>query len=225
MPPEEAKGKRRHPARPAMLDVDEADRMPYEVLLATQPGRSAEQRVMLELRESVNDQLAVLAYSSVQRLVECCGRGQSWITVPARELPRLKRIAGFKAVLLDVPLPLDARHPDALPGTEDPSPFTGDGNDEDRVLYVPARPYLEGDGEALLELQPMREDQLALLAYSSLDLLVRGCGEHQPWVSFPADRIDEARRQSGADVVVMDMALPGWLRHGPGTVRGRGDGV
>ncbi|RZS30397.1 hypothetical protein EV193_11795 [Herbihabitans rhizosphaerae] len=211
---DKGKGQRERMPRPMLLDVDEADRMPYEVLLATHPGRSVGERVMLELRESVNDQLVVMAYSSRQALVECCGRGQSWIRVPAHELPNLKRSAGFKAVALDTPLPVETRHPATPEGQEEPTPFATLGDDEDRMLFVPSRPFHEGHKRAELELQPISDDEVALLAYSSLELLIWGCGEHQAWVSFPSSDIEEVRRQSGADVVVMDTALPEWLRHG-----------
>ena len=46
-----------------------------------------------------------------------------------------------------------------------------------------------------------------MLAYSALDFLVAGCGEAQPWVAVPTERVTELQRLSGAETVLWDVAL------------------
>lgn len=83
-------------------------------------------------------------------------------------------------------------------------------------MYLPSRPFRPGDELAKLELQPMPGGRLAVMAYSSLETLTVGCGPGQPWVSIPAGLLGEARRQAGADTVVLDTPLPAGLRHSAG---------
>jgi hypothetical protein len=75
------------------------------------------------------------------------------------------------------------------------------------VAYVPSRRGSLRDEQVTLELRHTVDGRVALLAYSALDLLVTGCGESQPWVAVPAERIDELRRLSGAETVLWDVAL------------------
>lgn len=86
-----------------------------------------------------------------------------------------------------------------------------DGGDE--LVYIPCHPVRRGDQEAYLELRPLEDGRLAMLAYSSLDHLVAGCGEAQPWVAIPRHHVSECEKQSGSDVVVWDTELPEELRH------------
>jgi hypothetical protein len=82
--------------------------------------------------------------------------------------------------------------------------------------YIPSRPLRAGDAEAILELRRTEEGQLAVLAYSSLALLVAGCGEEQPWVAVPRDRVTELCRLTGADAVLWDVGLEPAQRHDTG---------
>lgn len=55
-------------------------------------------------------------------------------------------------------------------------------------------------------------DGTALVVFSSLETLIEGCGEYQPWIACPADHLAYLQQTSKADVVVWDVALPNELR-------------
>lgn len=74
------------------------------------------------------------------------------------------------------------------------------------VLYVPCEPRDPGDPQVrVLAAQPS-PDCTVLLVWSSLDLLVAACGEHQPWVSVPLGEAAALRGQLEAVAVVLDPA-------------------
>ncbi len=134
--------------------------------------------------------------------------------LPADRLPELRRAGGFDAVVVDVEIPPELRGSAA--GSVEREPAWDDAGSTDwGLVYVPSRPFHLGDEQAKLELQPMPGGLLAVMSYSSRDTLKAGCGPEQPWVSIPAGLLDEARRQAGADTIVLDTPLPQRLRHGP----------
>lgn len=88
-----------------------------------------------------------------------------------------------------------------------------EGQQAGDAAFVPSRRVRRGDAEATLELRRTEDGQLAMLAYSSLELLVDGCGEGQPWVAVPRERVAGLLSLSEADVVLWDVALSPELRH------------
>jgi hypothetical protein len=54
----------------------------------------------------------------------------------------------------------------------------------------------------------MQDGRLAVLAYTSLDLLVAGCGQHQGWMSAPAEQLTALQPLAGFDVIALDVELP-----------------
>jgi hypothetical protein len=78
------------------------------------------------------------------------------------------------------------------------------------VAYVPTvRELSPGEENAVLKLlSSTSTGQLAVLAYSSLEQLVRCCGDRQPWVAFRTQRIDALPSVTGADVLLWDEELP-----------------
>jgi hypothetical protein len=80
------------------------------------------------------------------------------------------------------------------------------------LAYIPSQRARQGDAEVVLELRNTEDGQVAVLAYSSLELLVAGCGEAQPWVAIPVDRVEHLPGLAGADVVLWNLALPAELR-------------
>lgn len=66
--------------------------------------------VELELRRLENGQLALLAFSDLDRLVAGCGPAQPWVGVPADRIDEVQQQASADVVLLDVPLPDALRH-------------------------------------------------------------------------------------------------------------------
>lgn len=200
--------------RPAVLDPDESYHLPAEIFVPARPG-AASSGAILEVRELTDGRLAMAVYSSMERLIACCGGCQPWLAFGSDQLPALQRGGGFDVVVVDVDVPQDLRRRTA--GTVDGERAWHDPESADWVLvFVPSRPFRPGDAEARLELQLMPGDRLALMAYSSRDLLYWGCGPYQPWVSVPAGLLDEARQEAGAHTIALDTPLPARLRHAAG---------
>ena len=83
--------------------------------------------------------------------------------------------------------------------------------------YFPAQRFQPGDASVRFELRLFLDGRSALVAYSSLDLLVAGCGEAQPWVAVRlagADGLAELARLCGADEALWDVNVPPESRHG-----------
>lgn len=76
------------------------------------------------------------------------------------------------------------------------------------LVYLPSEQLGKDDTHATIEFRRIDDGRLAVLAYTSLETLVNGCGEHQPWVQLSNDKIDGIVTESGADVVLWDAELP-----------------
>jgi hypothetical protein len=72
------------------------------------------------------------------------------------------------------------------------------------TVYVPSARVRPGDDEVQLVLRRLADGSVVLPAYSSLDELVRCCGEDQPWVALPAGVVEVVPEQVGARAVVLD---------------------
>lgn len=203
------------PHRPSVLDPDESWYLPDQVYLAVRPD-GASGGPMLELYELGEQRQAVaLAYSTLDELITGCGADQPWILAHSDQLPALaEQESGFAfLLLLDESLPGELRSTAA--GLASVEASWGDIESDDWTsVYVPSLPFKHGEDQAKLELQPMQGDRLALMAYSSEQSLIAGCGQEQPWVSIPAGLISVARQQSGAHTICLDTPLPLRLRHG-----------
>lgn len=198
---------------PSILDPDETSQLPAQVYVAVRPDASSG-GVLFELRE-YNEQSVVLAYSSLDQFVAGCGADQPWVLLPSERLAEvgIEDERSRFSVLLDVPVSAELRG--TAGGMVDDEPSWDDTGSEDWAhVYVPSRPFEAGQEQALLELQPMPGDRLALMAYSSQESLIAGCGQEQPWVVLPAGLVSEARRQAGAHIICLDTPLPRYLRHG-----------
>lgn len=64
------------------------------------------------------------------------------------------------------------------------------------------------DAAVTLELRALGDGTIAMPAYSSLNDLVASCGDGQPWVAVRDHQVEALRRDSGAEIVVWDIALP-----------------
>lgn len=77
------------------------------------------------------------------------------------------------------------------------------------VVFLPCdRPLAPGESDVDLRTYETAEGS-ALPVFSSLDALVEGCGDHQPWLGIPVDLLGELQRRCGADEVLWDAILPG----------------
>lgn len=103
MPPEEY-GADGDVVAPAVLGDEGAE-------LFVPSGRASphDQELQLELRHTTENALALVTYTSLERLVEGCGNQQAWISVPEAEVQQLAEQVGAQVILQDVPLPDDQR--------------------------------------------------------------------------------------------------------------------
>ncbi len=74
------------------------------------------------------------------------------------------------------------------------------------VLYMPVR--RADDGEVETVRLPMESGGLALVAYTALDRLARGCGEGQEWVLVFNSTLDKVRQEAPFDAVAFDVEFP-----------------
>ena len=206
---------------PVLLDVDEFNRLPAQVFAASRPPHSGQAELVFELRETRSGQLAIMLYSSLSALVAACGTGQSWIKIHSVDLPWLAKTVGFQVLIFDLALPAELRHPE-LYATDFPDLETipTDDSPADEV-YVPAKPFREGDRTVRLELQPDDHGRPAILAYFSPEQLRAGCGPYQPWVAFPVTELKWLARRSGAQTVLFNAILADGARRRAPVRRGK----
>ncbi len=76
------------------------------------------------------------------------------------------------------------------------------------MVFVPTEPMPVGAREAKLQLRRMEDGRLAVLAFTSLDLLVAGCGPQQGWMAAPAEQLLELQPLVGFDLIALNVDLP-----------------
>lgn len=77
------------------------------------------------------------------------------------------------------------------------------------VLCVPVRHNAAGDVEIVR--MPMGSGKLALLAYTALDRLAKGCGEGQEWVMIFTSTLSSVKDETPFDAVAFDVEFPDGL--------------
>lgn len=77
------------------------------------------------------------------------------------------------------------------------------------VLYVPIRRTPDG-GVAVVRM-PMGQGRAALVAYTALDRLAKGCGEGQEWTLIFTSTLDEIKEEAHFDAVAFDVDFPDGL--------------
>jgi hypothetical protein len=182
---------------PSILDTDELHYLPHEVWVPIQAPAQGATEVALELRETARNGVALVAFSSAEALEAGCGPGRAFVTIPAGDLDRLRRVVGFGCIVFDTGLP-EHVHDEPLPD------LVADHSLASGLIYLPSRPHRMGDSYADIQLYELETGEVALLAYSSPQLVRACCGIRQPWVSIPAEAVEETCSRVGADVVVFD---------------------
>jgi hypothetical protein len=66
--------------------------------------------IEVELRRNTAGKLALLAYTALDRLVDCCGPDQPWALHPTAQLHELSTDQPFEVIYLDMQIPLELRH-------------------------------------------------------------------------------------------------------------------
>ncbi|WP_083666695.1 SAV_915 family protein [Saccharomonospora sp. CUA-673] len=101
---------------------------------------------------------------------------------------------------------------DGVSGTVPPAvigpEFVDAGSDEVEDVFLPSERVQYGDEEATVELRRLEDGRLVVLAYTSLESLVEGCGEGQPWLSVRSDYLQQIVVDSGATEVLWNAVLP-----------------
>lgn len=165
-----------------------------------------------ERRETGRRGVAMVAFSSLRRLVAACGWGQPWVIMRPERVHQAARVVGATLVAVDVPVPEGHRYPEPQPSAQ-PDLEPVDPVDDQRLVYLPSRPFSSGQRTAELELQRGKRGGPLLLAYTSIEDLATGCGPYQPWVAVEHALLDEVAREAGAAGVVFNPVLVEQARH------------
>ncbi|WP_020495294.1 SAV_915 family protein [Sciscionella marina] len=78
--------------------------------MASRRPTSPDDEVVLELRRIDQGRLAVMAYSSLDALVECCGGQQPWVATTPAELDDWVRRSEADGFLWDAEIPEEHQH-------------------------------------------------------------------------------------------------------------------
>src|SRR5574340_1362687 len=87
----------------------DARRPVAELLFVPTRPRDGSGRVELEMRGLRDKRLALPAYTSLDRLVACCGARQSWIAFDSAGMREVERLTGYDVVLLDAMQPAETQ--------------------------------------------------------------------------------------------------------------------
>jgi hypothetical protein len=63
----------------------------------------------ISVRQARDGQLALLVYTALDRLVDCCGPNQPWVLMPTGNLDEVDEHVPFDMILFDVEIPEELR--------------------------------------------------------------------------------------------------------------------
>lgn len=89
------------------------------------------------------------------------------------------------------------------------------------VVYVPLAHRTARVEDAQLQYRLTKDGRKALLAYSALDRLHAGMGEHQPWAVFPTIQLQAFWEADRFDTVLLDIRVPVEFREGSAGATGQ----
>lgn len=81
-------------------------------------------------------------------------------------------------------------------------------------VYVPVTRVDPDADEVQFELRRTADGEVLAPVYSSLAAVIHCCGDYQPWLLLPADRMVALQREWGIDRIVLDLSLAQFQRHG-----------
>lgn len=99
------------PIDPEVLGVDQPA-VPVRLgstFLPAQQTPDGAREVNVEIRSLQDGLTALFAYSSLPRLVDCCGPAQPWVEVAPGRVHEVQRLAAVDVVIWDAELPAELR--------------------------------------------------------------------------------------------------------------------
>lgn len=82
---------------------------PPVVYVPCSPLTPGDEELSVDLRQTREGKLALLAYSALDRLVTCCGEQQPWVVLPTANLEKIREKTEFELILLDIDIPDEFR--------------------------------------------------------------------------------------------------------------------
>jgi hypothetical protein len=82
-------------------------------------------------------------------------------------------------------------------------------------VFVPVTEADLDADETRLELRQSADGEVVAPVYSSLESMIHCCGDYQPWLLLPAQRVIELQQEFGVDRIVLDLSLTEGQRHRP----------
>lgn len=65
--------------------------------------------LVVDLRTTKDGEVALIVYTALDRLIDCCGRHQPWAAVRTEELEKVREETNFELLLFDLDIPDDLR--------------------------------------------------------------------------------------------------------------------
>jgi hypothetical protein len=79
--------------------------LPPYVYVPCSPVHEGDIELTVDLRRTQTGRIALLVYSALDRLVDCCGPEQPWTVLPAIDLEKVREATGFELIMLDMRIP------------------------------------------------------------------------------------------------------------------------
>ncbi|MGW4401052.1 SAV_915 family protein [Amycolatopsis nivea] len=76
----------------------------------TGPTTDGQTGANVELRRTPDGRTALVAFTALDRLVDCCGEHQPWILVNTENLALVHQVNPYDVIVLDSDLPAELRH-------------------------------------------------------------------------------------------------------------------
>jgi hypothetical protein len=162
----------------------------------------------VEVRETHQNELVVWAYTRLAPMLTCCGNGQPFVRVTARELRTVSEaLDRFVYVAVDLLHPDGVRYPEPDWRDLEHLPLIDTTVPDTSLLWVPIRASTVGATKAMVEMVADEQGEPRLLVYTSLETLRARLGTHRAAVSFRAEVLDRLIRDVGARSVVFDATV------------------
>jgi hypothetical protein len=84
--------------------------LPAALYLPTGAPEADRSGASIELRHTPDGQTALIAFSTLDKLIDCCGPHQPWLLVRTENLPTIHAGHPYDLIVLDSPLPAELRH-------------------------------------------------------------------------------------------------------------------